>query len=340
MSLPTPENGTPIRANPYDPDSLVAVMVRLYKLEGPASFLAAPTGFSAGVMAQLLRAYEQGGISELRREVVRQPLYGNSQVRDISGKFVNAGGPSVRFALLLFRGEVSNIFLPARKKDRLIFPVNPEEINLTQGRSSSTFDVVNWKQAIQIGIKSLRTLSFSSFFPEFYDPDYCHGMELDKSPSDSARWIWSTYNSDVPVRFGTVGSIVFPTMPVYVTNFTPSYRAGSPGDIFFDIELQEAVIPQVHKIANPGPASPPHPKHSRHRTRQAETLIQVAQAEYGKGNGKYWKDIAKANKFRENDFIKPRPPGANQNKIVQNPLGSYMLNQGKTLVIPELRAPR
>ena len=179
--------------------------------------------------------------------------------------------------------------------DRLILPVNPEEIVVPQARGSSTIDVVGGDQRIQMGSRQLKQVALSGLFPAAFDPDYCvtvAGSRLERTPADCRKWIQDRMTENEPVYLIMV-SLPSPTgdsqqleqMTAYITNFTYSYRAGHPLDLFYDVELTEYRPVQLISQSYTGktPSVPPKsPKKATIRTRKGDTLAKIARRTYGK----------------------------------------------------------
>jgi hypothetical protein len=272
-------------------------------------------GYSADVASAQLRVLELQGPSGLEQLVQGHLAPSQSPYPD----YVYGGSASTRFQLLLYRGSASRVLSKLRQEDRLLFPVNPEEVSFSRTRSYGTYDIVNAPQMLQLGVPQLRQVSFSSFFPAQYDPDYCQGPELDRNANEATRWIWAAMARDEPLSFAAVGESIIPALPVHVTSFTPTYRAGHPLDIFFDLELTEHRQPTLRKLAGPAPGFPDR-KFSSYVTRAGDTLHEIAKRAYG--DGRYWDDVHAANDFGSS--VKPDDALSAQLHLVIPELGQQV----------------
>lgn len=174
---------------------------------------------------------------------------------------------------------------------RLVLPVNPEEIVVPQSRSSSTIDVVGGDQRVQIGTRQLKQVELSGMFPAAYDPDYCvtiTGNRLERTPADCRKWVEDRMKENEPVYLLMV-AMDSPTgdaqtlekMPAYITGFAYSYRAGHPLDLFYDLQLTEyrpvQLISQVYTGKTPS-VPPKTPKSDSYTTKKGDTLAKIARS--------------------------------------------------------------
>ena len=104
------------------------------------------------------------------------------------------------FYLMLFRGE-GNPLEVGKFDQRLIFQVNPDTIAFPRTRATATYDLLNGPQAMQVGQLQLKTYSWSSFFPAEYDPDWCLGRWLERSPRECMNWIEASMERKSPLTF-------------------------------------------------------------------------------------------------------------------------------------------
>jgi hypothetical protein len=150
------------------------------------------------------------------------------------------------FYYVLHLSETLNL---SDMSSRLVFPVNPEEITLPRQRSSSGIDVVGGRQRSQMGQVQLRSLTLTSFFPATFDPDYCRGNALERTPEECRAFIENTMNRTDPVYLSVQPEAApidqsqskLESMTCFVTNFSVSRKAGHPLDLFYDLELTEYV---------------------------------------------------------------------------------------------------
>lgn len=71
------------------------------------------------------------------------------------------------------------IWLKGSRRVRL--PVLPPSYNVKSPQNNTTVNVIGLGEVVLKGKKGLREISFSTFFPKHYDPDYCEFTNI-KSP--------------------------------------------------------------------------------------------------------------------------------------------------------------
>ncbi|NME99997.1 LysM peptidoglycan-binding domain-containing protein [Aneurinibacillus aneurinilyticus] len=124
--------------------------------------------------------------------------------------------------------------------ETLRFPVNPPEIRVESGYNWTT---INLTQSGEYTIPSghpLTKISFSSFFPRDYNASYCEYPEIPK-PTDCTDKIAKWKETKQPVRlivtgFGGGKGLNY---AMCITEFEFWEQAGSPGDIYFTLGMQE-----------------------------------------------------------------------------------------------------
>lgn len=336
---------TNIAQSQSDLTKIATLIDRTYKNQGAGAVLALNIGgLEQANIAVLLDAYlfaekTQEGSG---KEAVLDRLYGlaRGQALDVTGVGRTDTTYNHRaFYMLMWKGIPQGLLTDRRRQDRLIFPINPEEFNFPTQRTTGTYDVVARAQAMSVGQRQLRVVSFSSFFPAVYDPDYCNGQELDKSPKESVQYIRDHMAGTAPINFGTIGEMVFPTMSVYVTNFACSYKSGHPSDVFFDIELTEANLPVISQIQTAGPGAPSTTE-KKYTSRRGDTLDAIAKQFYGRGNGKYWTQIKQANPALFYQPFKVTPKNRDSWVKDSSPANNQVLKPGQHIVVPEIKPKR
>ncbi|MGE7271348.1 LysM peptidoglycan-binding domain-containing protein [Brevibacillus panacihumi] len=124
--------------------------------------------------------------------------------------------------------------------ERLQLPVNPASIRI---QSDYGWDDVTITQLGEYSIPSdarLRGFSLSSFFPRDYNPSYCE-YEAIPSPWDAVQTIDTWAKSRRPVRLTVTGTPINYAVTIRSFPIDPE-RAGSPGDIYYDLTLKEYVF--------------------------------------------------------------------------------------------------
>lgn len=190
-------------------------------------------------------------------------------------------------------------------KDRynlyLRLPVNPESIEIDSPFSINTIDVVSLGEVPIPGERGLKTISFSSFFPEHYNESYCEYEDFPK-PSEWVKQIEEWRDTRFNIRIIVTGTEI--SIPVFVSEFTiEPERAGSPGDIYYSISLTEFKAPQVRIIeekkkvtAKPARPPAPKPKPKTYTVVRGDSLWKIAAKPSIYGKGADWRKIYNANK--------------------------------------------
>lgn len=186
--------------------------------------------------------------------------------------------------------------------ERLWFQINPQEFSWTQTRSIGTYDIIGGPQATQLGQMQVRTWQLSSFFPEIYEDDYCipvPSAARDRNPQQSIEWLQLAQMAGYPLQFMSVplrdSRSVFGTVKVVISSVTSSLRAGSPLDVYFDLELTELKEPTIIKTAATTVAGPAW-KFKKYVTQPGDKLWDIARKAYGTPYGSLWGQIKAANK--------------------------------------------
>ena len=129
------------------------------------------------------------------------------------------------------------------KSEFIKFPVIPKTIEVQSPQKIDTFETLGQGDLKIIGLKGNRSFSLESFFPSkdypfLHDRTY-KGMEyVDKIEKWRAtRQPMVIIISELKVNFNCV-----------IENFKPGIQDGS-GDIYYTLDIEEAKIPQIKKVA-------------------------------------------------------------------------------------------
>lgn len=217
-----------------------------------------------------------------------------------SGDLVASSGYDAAFTLRL--SKLPDLDEAVRDPSQLLYiPVTPEDIAIGHTLSHQAYDVLNSRQTTQLGQMALRTISFSSFFPAVHDPTYCVVSQLDRTPQQSREWMIRAMEERRPLYLYFVPhqSVSVQVMPdkfeCFISSFIPSYRAGHPLDVFYDVDLVEHRTPTVAR-ARWRNSAPKYPRSVKKRTtKPGETLLAYAQRMYGAEYGDGWRLILSAN---------------------------------------------
>lgn len=201
-------------------------------------------------------------------------------------------------------------------------PVNPEEIDYSSPYGMNTVSITNLGDVAIPGERGLKQITFSSFFPKFYNPSYCE-YEGGPSPWEWVKRIELWRDERRNIRLIITGTPI--SIPVFISEFTINpERAGHPGDIYYTITLLE-YRPTLAKITEQKPTAntaattesvvptkktnrPPSEKTASktYTVKSGDTLWKIAKSLYG--DGSKYKTIYDANKKvigKNPDIIKP-----------------------------------
>ncbi len=130
------------------------------------------------------------------------------------------------------------VWLKGSKKVRI--PVLPSEYTVQSAQNNTTVNVIGLGEVTLKGKRGLRSISFSSFFPQRYDADYCEFSAL-KSPKAYVEMI------EKMKRAGTVKLIITGT-PINFRCTIESFEWGEndgTGDITYTLSFKEYRAPSA-----------------------------------------------------------------------------------------------
>lgn len=114
------------------------------------------------------------------------------------------------------------------------FPVLPSEYKIQGSRGVETVNINALGEVDLGGMRGLRTVSFSSFFPKRYDPSYCEFRSI-KNPQRYVKQIEQMMNGGI-VKLIITGTAI--NFPCRIVSFEWGEDDGT-GDIRFSITLKE-----------------------------------------------------------------------------------------------------
>ena len=114
------------------------------------------------------------------------------------------------------------------------FPVLPSEYKVQGSRGIETVNINAVGETDLGGMRGLRTVSFSSFFPKRYDPSYCEFRGI-KNPQRYVKQIEQMMNNGI-VKLIITGTAI--NFPCRISSFEWGEDDGT-GDIRFSITLKE-----------------------------------------------------------------------------------------------------
>jgi hypothetical protein len=123
--------------------------------------------------------------------------------------------------------------------ERIRLPVNPSSITITSTHGFEDVNVSKLGEYTVIGYPQLRTFAFSSFFPKEFNPTYCEYPQI-PDPWKLVQTIERWQASGKPCRLTITGTPI--NYAVTIRSFKYEQRAGSIGDIYYELELKEFVF--------------------------------------------------------------------------------------------------
>ncbi|WP_400162927.1 hypothetical protein ACAF76_008450 [Brevibacillus sp. TJ4] len=117
--------------------------------------------------------------------------------------------------------------------EKLRLPVIPPKISVKIGHSYIDIELVAIGEATIIGDPTLEEYSFSTFWPESYDPGVCD-YEGFPSPEEFVATMRRWKNSGYPIRFTVTGSDI--NVPVTIRDFNYEWNGF---DVDFQLTLKE-----------------------------------------------------------------------------------------------------
>lgn len=180
------------------------------------------------------------------------------------------------------------------------FPVNPPSYKITGGgRNYTDVNVIKLGETTTIGDGKLIEVSFSSFFPKFYD-SYCEYKNIPE-PQQAVALLNKWRSLEQPVRLIITDANI--NIPVTIRTFDIEERGGEPGDIYFDISFKEYKFIKIRTITttttttviNPQAQSRPNLKSQTktYTVKSGDSLWNIAKKTLG--NGSRWKEIYNLN---------------------------------------------
>lgn len=178
-------------------------------------------------------------------------------------------------------------------EERFRLPVNPEQLSVKSSHGYEDVQVTQLGEMTIIGDQALREYSFSSFFPRDYHPGYCEYENL-LDPWETAAMIDRWMKSKSPVLLTVTGTPI--NEEVTLRSFQYSERAGSPGDVYYELECKQFVRVEFQKTETIDTSNRPNAKISPklYIVIPGDTLWKIAQRTLG--NGDKWRNIYEANK--------------------------------------------
>lgn len=116
---------------------------------------------------------------------------------------------------------------------KLVFPVNPEKIEIECEANNQSYDLLNVGEVVVPGPKGLRTFSFSSYFPYHKRPqDYIDQIEALMRDKEVVRLLITRRDMSGEHLWDSNCKAV-------IDSFKYEEVGGEVGTVFFEIELTE-----------------------------------------------------------------------------------------------------
>jgi nucleoid-associated protein YgaU len=129
--------------------------------------------------------------------------------------------------------------------EKLQLPVNPPEIRVSSGYNWTDVNITQLGEYSVPSGHTLTEITLSSFFPRDYNPSYCEYENI-KKPLDYVKMIAAWKESKKPIRLVVTNSWVNYALTIRKFDFWE--QAGSPGDIYFTLELREYRFIKLTKV--------------------------------------------------------------------------------------------
>lgn len=138
---------------------------------------------------------------------------------------------------------VSMILIDEATNQELKIPIIPGEVTVSWSRMTETVNILNLGEILVTTGDKLKTITFESYFPAFYDPSLCSVTEIYEPAS--AHVLLNEWQSRMKqpklhdaIRFicTTVHDI---NMKVIIQNYEAIEKGGEPGDLYYRLTLSE-----------------------------------------------------------------------------------------------------
>lgn len=185
-------------------------------------------------------------------------------------------------------------------EQRVQLPVNPEQVSITSSHGYEDIQVTHLGEYTLIGEATLKEYSFSSFLPRDYHSGYCEYEEI-PDPWETVETIEQWMKGRKPIRLTITGTPI--NTEVTIRSFNFSERAGTPGDIYYELQLKQFIHLEFRTIeSSPDKATTSTTKHrpiakavpKTYVVIPGDTLWKIAQRTLG--NGDRWPEIYETNK--------------------------------------------
>ncbi|MDP4098987.1 LysM peptidoglycan-binding domain-containing protein [Paenibacillus sp. P96] len=182
------------------------------------------------------------------------------------------------------------------------FPVNPEEVSISRQKGYDTVNILNYGEFDFPQGEKVKEITFSSFFPQEYDPSYCNCEENElPDPMAAMNTLNAFLMSQKPLRFIMTETAI--NVPVFVASHNSTFRGNEQGDVSFDISLrtwrdmkiaQKAGVSGKQTAVNKKQRSDLKEQKKSYTVKSGDSLSKIAKLELG--DSSKWQSIYTLNK--------------------------------------------
>lgn len=185
---------------------------------------------------------------------------------------------------------------PAGPELRL--PVNPSEVNIRHEKKYETINIINMGEVDFPQGEKVKEITFSSFFPNEYDPSYCNYSNI-PNPDKAMNMLDKWTNSQEPVRLIITETNI--NLLVLISAHYPSFKGEDPGDIYFDLTCRTWRDVNIKRVGEdvttllPGHVLGTYirpdtkPVHTTYIVKPGDSLWKIAKLQLKSGS--YWRKI-------------------------------------------------
>ncbi|MFM9276474.1 LysM peptidoglycan-binding domain-containing protein [Paenibacillus jiagnxiensis] len=182
------------------------------------------------------------------------------------------------------------------KGKSFIFPVNPEEVNISRQKGFETINILSYGEYDFPQGERIKEISFSSFFPKEYDPSYCKYPDL-PDPLKAMNLLNTFLTAKTPLRFIITETPI--NVPVFLASHNTTLRGAETGDVLFDVsfrtwrDLKISTKPSSKGAKTTSRTDLKEPAKT-YTVKSGDSLSKIAKLELG--NSSLWKKIYELNK--------------------------------------------
>lgn len=183
--------------------------------------------------------------------------------------------------------------------EKFVFPVNPEEVQITRERGYDTVSLLSLGDFDFPQGERVKEITFSSFFPREYNESYCNYNPV-PDPQTAMNKLTTFLHSKTPLRLIITGTQV--NVLVIIASHNSTFRGGETGDVYFDLTMRTWRELKVGKLGgaiagSAAKSSRPDLKKSPkiYIVRPGDSLSKIAKLQLG--SSARWQEIYKLNKL-------------------------------------------